>query len=250
MRRMVIGSVLGLTFAILAVSRAQDTTTTLLDKAMQAAGGEAKLAKLQGIMLKGKGVFHEAGGQNIPFTGTWYYQGAEKYRQYMEMEVMKQKTMELRVVNGDKGWTKDGPLEAQIMDKDELGAEKENIYFNWVTTLAPLKSKEFKLTLADEIKVDGKAAVGLLIARKGQRDVKLYFDKTSHSLVKTERKVRDLGTRKDVLEEMYFSNVKDVDGIKIPLKYSVKWDGQPLADAEMIEAKAAEKLDEKLFAKP
>lgn len=250
MRRMVIGAIVGLTLAALAASRAQDAPTALLDKAMQAAGGEAKLAKLQGIMLKGKGVYHEAGGQNMPFTGTWYYQGVDKYRQYMEMEVMKKKTMELRVVNGDKGWTKDGPLEAQIMDKDELGAEKENIYFNWVTTLAPLKSKEFKLTAADEIKVEGKAAAGLLVARKGQRDIKLYFDKETNFLVKTERKVKDLSTRKEVLEEMYFSKVKDVDGIKLPLKYSVKWDGQLQADAEMTEAKAADKLDEKLFAKP
>jgi hypothetical protein len=250
MRRMVIGSVLGLTFAVLAVSRAQDAPNTLLDKAMQAAGGEAKLAKLQGIMLKGKGVFHEAGGQNIPFTGVWYYQGSDKYRQTMEMEVMKQKTMELRVVNGDKGWTKDGAAEAQIMDKDELGQEKANIYFNWVTTLAPLKSKDFKLTTTDEIKVDGKTAVGLLVVRKGQGDVRLYFDKESHALVKTERTIKDLGTRKDVREEMYFTNVKEVDGIKMPLKYTVKWDGQPLADAEMTEAKAVEKLDEKLFAKP
>lgn len=250
MRRMVIGSIVGLTFAALAASRAQDAPNALLDKALQAAGGEAKLAKLQAIMLKGKGTFHEAGGQNIPFAGTWYYQGADKYRQYTEMEVMKKKTMELRVVNGDRGWTKDGPLEAQIMDKDELGEEKENIYFNWVTTLAPLKSKEFKLTAADEIKVDGKAAVGLLVARKGHRDIKLYFDKETSFLVKTERKVKDLGTRKEVLEEMVFSNVKEVDGIKMALKYSLKWDGQPHADAEMTEAKAADKFDEKLFAKP
>ncbi|MBL8797644.1 MAG: hypothetical protein JNM56_27340 [Planctomycetia bacterium] len=248
MRRLVLGSVL--TLLALTAAQAQETAATLLDKAMQAAGGEAKLAKLQGLMLKGKGTFHEPGGQNIPFTAVWHYQGRDKYRQYMEMEVMKKKTMELRVVNGDKGWTKDGPLEAEIMDKDELNEEKENVYFNWVTTLAPLKGKDFKLTKADEIKVDGKAAIGLLIASKGHRDVKLYFDKETHALVKTERKVRDLSTRKDILEEMYFSNVKDVDGIKLPLKYAVKWDGQPLADAEMTEAKATEKLDEKLFAKP
>lgn len=228
----------------------QANATAVLDKAIAAAGGEAKLAKLQGLTLKGKGNYHEAGKPDIPFTSTWYTQGNDKGRTINELEAMGAKSYEVRVINGDKGWVKDGKLEARVMDKDDLADERENLYFNWVTTLAPLKGKDFKLTAAEDAKVDGKAAAAFSVSSKGHRDIKLYFDKESGLLVKSERKVRDSSANKDVVEEVYFSNFKDADGIKIAMKYSVKWDGQPQADVEMTEAKAQEKLDDKLFQKP
>src|SRR5262249_2666322 len=136
-----------------------ETSSAILEKAIQATGGEAKLAKLQGLILKGKGVYHDAGNPDIPFTGVWYTQGADKGRTLIEMEIKGAKSRDLRVVNGDKGWSKQGNQEAQPMDKDELAEEQDNLYFNWITLLAPLKGKDFKLAPLDEAKVDGKAAV-------------------------------------------------------------------------------------------
>ena len=40
------------------------------------------------------------------------------------------------------------------------------------------------------------------------------------------------------------------DGLKVAMKYTLKWDGKTQSEAEMSEAKAEEKLDDKLFAKP
>ena len=251
MRYTLIGSfALVLTLAGLASGDDANTPAAILEKALQAAGGEAKLAKLQGLTLKGKGVYHEPGKPDLPFSGVWYYQGADKGRTLIQIEAKGGKSEELRVINGDKGWIKEGKLDAQQMDKDELAEEKEGLYFNWVTTLAPLKGKDFKLGPLDEAKVDGKAAVGFSITRKGHENINLYFDKETGLLVKSERKVKDGGTKKLVNEETLFSNFKEVDGVKIPLKFSVKWNGQPQAAAEMSEAKLVEKLDDKLFAKP
>jgi outer membrane lipoprotein-sorting protein len=223
------------------------TPAAILEKALKATGGEAKLAKFQGLILKGKGAYH-VDGMDLPFTGVWHTQGADKGRTLIEKEAKGGKSYELSVVNGDKGWTKEGKLESQQMDKDELAEEKANLYFNWITSLAPLKGKDFKLTPLDEAKVDGRAAVGFTVVRKGQRNIKLFFDKETGLLAQSERPVKD--GNKDVTETVLFSNYKEVDGIKIAMKYSVKWQGQPQADVEMSEAKVAEKLDDKLFTRP
>lgn len=243
-----------LVFAVaLAVCQAQtdaDKAAAILDKAIAATGGIDKLGKLQGLTLKGKGAFHEAGKADLTFTGTWYTQGNDKSRTVTDLEIKGQKVREIRVINGDKGWTKDADQDSKQMDKDTLAEEKESLHFNWITTLAPLKGKDFKLTPLEEAKIDGKAAVGFTVAHKDNRDVKLYFDKATGLLLKSERKIRDLDAKKDVVEEVTFGDYKDTGGIKVAMKFSVKWDGQPQADAEMSEAKVQEKLDEKLFARP
>lgn len=249
MKQFALAAFLMAVFVAAAAHAADDAATpaAILDKALKASGGEAKLTKFQGMVLKGKGVFY-AEDMKLPFTGTWYTQGADKGRTIIEREAKGGKSYELSVVNGDKGWTKEGKLDSHQMDKDELAEEKDNLYFNWITTLAPLKGKEFKLTPLDEAKVEGRAALGFTVTHKAHRDIKLFFDKENGLLVKSERTVKD--EKKDVAETVVFSNYKEVDGIKIAMKFSVKWEGRPHADVEMSEAKVSEKLDEKLFARP
>jgi len=225
-----------------------DTIKAVLDKGIKALGGEEKIAKYPGLMLKGSGKFYE-GDKNYAFSGTWYTQGLDKSRTTITVvDIKGEKSVEITVVNGAKGWVKGD--DTKELDKEALGEEKENLYFNWVTSLVPLKGKEYKLTLLGESKVNDKPAVGITVASKGHRDIKLFFDKDSGLLVKAERKVRDLENKKDVTEEVVFGDYKDVDGLKVAMKYQSKWDGKNRADAEMSEAKVYEKVDAKWFEKP
>lgn len=221
----------------------------ILDKAIQAAGGEANLKKFPALVLKGKGKFIQK-GMEIPFTAEWYTQGIDQGRTITEYTIMNNKTTEIRVVNKDKGWVKDNQQAAVAMDKDDLTEEQESLYFNYITTLAPLKGKEYKLSALAEEKIDGKPAVGMLVANKQHRDVKLYFDKESGLLVKSERKVKDPDTGKENTEEVLFSNYKEVSGIKIATRFTVKTAGKTSAEAEMTDIKPTDKLDAKLFEKP
>jgi hypothetical protein len=230
--------------------RGQDASSpaAILDKAIAATGGATKLAKLQAMTIKGKGLYHD-GGQRLPFALTWYSQGADKYRQIIEMEVMGLKSEETWVLNGNQGWRKLGPtIEARALPKDELEETKDEVYFNWITTLAPLKGKEFKLTALEPDKVDGRPVVGFTVSRKGNRDAKLYFDKETGLLAKGIRTVKDEG--KDIVEEMLFFKYAEVDGIKMAMKTVVRRDSKPHAELDVTEAKMLEKLDEKLFTNP
>lgn len=238
-------------FAVVALGRADDADTIkmVLDKGIKALGGEEKIAKYPGLMLKGGGKFYD-GGQAIPYTGTWYTQGMEKSRTTTAIDIKGMKLVEVTVVNGAKGWIKPAGEDTKDLDKEGLAEERENLYFNYVTSLVPLKGKDFKLTLIPETKINNKAAIGINVAQKGRRDVKLFFDKETGLPVKAERKVRDLEGKKDATEEVFFSDYKDVDGVKVAMKYVSKWDGKNRADAEMTDAKMFEKVDDKLFEKP
>jgi hypothetical protein len=226
-----------------------DTIKSVLDKGIKALGGEEKITKYPGLMLKGTGKFYE-GDRGIPFSGTWYTQGLDKSRTTTVVEVKGFKSTEITVVNGAKGWIKETGDDTKELDKEALTEEKENLYFNWVTTLVPLKGKEYKVTLLGESKVNNKPVVGISVASKGHRDIKLFFDKDSGLIVRAERKVRDLENKKDVTEEVNFSDYKDVNGLKVAMKYQNKWDGKNRADAEMTDAKVFDKIDEKQFEKP
>lgn len=245
-------ALVGVLFVLTALGRADDNDTikALLDKGIKAMGGEDKIAKYPGLMVKGGGKFYE-GDKPVPYTGTWYTQGLDKSRTTTAVDFGKGvKSVEVTVLNGTKGWVKSTGEDTRDLDKDGFADERDNLYLNYVTSVLPLKGKDFKLTLLPEIKVNNKAAPGILVAQKGRRDIKLYFDKDTGLLVRAERKVRDPDTKKDVTEEVLYSDYKDVDGIKIAMKYATKWDGKNRADAEMTEAKVFEKVDEKLFEKP
>jgi hypothetical protein len=242
--------ILFMSVALLLVVRSSPAQepASILDKAIKAAGGEAKLAKLQAVSLKGKGTY-TTDGQKIPFTMSWWSQGADKSRQIIEMEVKGAKSQETWVMNGAQGWFKRGPaVEAKAMKKDELEEAREEAYFNWITLLGPLKGKDFKLTALDEVKMDGRTLVGFTVSRKGNRDAKLYFDKETGLLAKSERKVKDDGI--DVVEEMYFADYKDIDGVKMAMRATSRRDGKPNAEFDISEAKLQDKLDDKLFSKP
>jgi hypothetical protein len=243
-------SVVAAALFLISLARAQDAgAQALLEKAIKAAGGEAKLAKLQALTLKGKGKIFDM-NQEIPFSASFYTQGSDQGRIVTEMTQMGNKITEVRVINKDKGWVRDNQQPPQPMSKEMLIEEKESLYFNYITTLAPLKGKDFKLAALPEIKVDDKPAIGLTVASKGHREVKLYFDKESSLLVKSERLVKDPDSGKESTEEVLFGNYKEFDGIKIATKYTIKAMGKTSAEMDVTDAKPSEKLEATLFDKP
>jgi outer membrane lipoprotein-sorting protein len=226
----------------------------VLDKAIKALGGEAKLKTVKAATWKGKGKFYGLGGEGIDYTGDWAFHGAQKYRVILDVELMGQKFRQTIVVNGDKGWIKNNDM-VMPMDKDMLAEQKEQLYANWIGFVNPLvlKEKTFELSPIGEIKIDNRTAVGIRAASKGHRDLNLYFDKETYLPLKCEWRVKDLqGVQggKEVTQEVFPSDYQDVDGLKIAVKVLVKWDGKKYVEAELSDLKNEEKLDDSVFAEP
>jgi hypothetical protein len=219
----------------------------LLDKAIKAAGGEEKLNKFQAAITKSKGKFHP---QDLTFTMESQFLAPSRSRTHMVFGEGDEKLTMTTVLNGDKGWQKVNDGEAEALEGDELNEERESVYCDWATMLAPLKDKAFQLSALPEIKVDDRAALGLQVMHRDHRNLKLYFDKENLLLVKYEMQVKDVENDKQVLEEVYLSDYKDVQGVKQAMKFQIKWDGKPQWDVTVTEAKLLDKLGNEHFEKP
>jgi outer membrane lipoprotein-sorting protein len=238
----------GLVAVVVGAARADDSAAAraLVNKAVEAQGGEAKLAKFPASMGKMKGTFHGM-GQPIAFTGEIAVDGPSKRRLSIEAEANGQKFRFTHVLNGDKGWVKfnDQTME---MDKDQLATAKAEAYTDWVSTLLPLKDKAFTLATVGEANIGKRPALGITVSSKGRSDVNLYFDKQTGLLVKIESRVTDAGQEKT--EETLVDDYKEVQGIKLALKFTVNRDGKLYLEGEVTESTPAEKLDDSLFEKP
>src|SRR5262249_1121872 len=138
----------------------------IIDKAIKATGGEEKITKLKATTFKGKGTFYGM-GDGVEYTGEWAVQPPDKLRFQIEGGAGDMKFTFIRVVNGDKAWSKFGDQVMEVDNKDELAEIKEDMYAGWVATLVPLKDKAYTLAALGEVKVDGKPAVGVKVSHKG-----------------------------------------------------------------------------------
>ncbi len=233
-----------LMLGVAGAARADDATKAIIDKAITATGGEAKLTKAKAATSKAKGTYHGM-GQAIPYTSEHAMQLPTQYRAAIEAENFKM----VVVANGDKGWVKiNGEL--QELDKDKLAEQKETLHAALVGSLVPLKDKAFTLSPLGDAKVGDHEAVGVKVSHKDRRDVNLYFDKKTGLLVKMEHRVKDDQSGQEMNQETFFSDYKKFDDVQEPTKVTIKRDGNLYVEEEITEWKHHDKLDDSTFDKP
>src|SRR5437588_169384 len=86
-----------------------------------------------------------------------------------------------------------------------------------------LLDKAIHFSLLGESKLGDRTVIGLKVVHKDHRDVKLFFDKGNHLLLKEEMRVKDVENDKEVVEEMLFSDYKEIEGTQQSLKIEIKW---------------------------
>jgi hypothetical protein len=248
MRRFVLPMVaLGIFCVWTVASHAQEEAKAILDKAIKAHGGEDVLAKSLAGRIKSKGKIDILGG--IEFTQESAFMLPDKLRDSMEMEVMGQKIATLTLMNGDKISLKangqDVPLD------DNLKAEFKSVsQMLAVGRLVGLKDKKFELSPVGEVKVEGKPALGLRISAKGMNDITMFFDKDSGLMVKLDRRGVDPMTGQEFAEERIVQEYVKVDELPVPKRILVNRDGKKFLEAEILEMKFLEKIDENEFTNP
>jgi hypothetical protein len=241
----------GLALQLLGPARADDQGQVgpIIDKAINALGGEENLNKWKAATWKAKGTFYGL-GEGIPYTSEVAAQWPDRIRTTIEGELNGQKFTFVNIVNGGKGWMRANG-ETMALEGDRLDEAKEEVYASYVATLTPLKSNSFTLTSLGNSKVDGHEVVGVKVASKGHRDISIFFDKETGLPVKTERKVKDVMAGGDeLMQETLMSDYKEIQETKHPMKVIIKRDGKKYIEQENSDMKLAEKLDDKLFSEP
>lgn len=220
----------------------------VLAKALKAHGGADNVAKTKAVHLKASGTI-TVGNETFDITADWHTQGLTQMKAVIDVNFNGMMIKLTKVLNGDKGWNKLGDAKATPLTKEEIAEDKDLLYARHLQTLAPLTDKAFKLSPLGEIKVNDKDAYGITAKYKGQKDVNLFFDKQKHLLVKIEQSVQDQG--QEVLQEMYFSAYKLVDGLQQAHKLSIKRNNAKFVEVEITEIRAhTERLDDSVFIEP
>jgi hypothetical protein len=219
-----------------------DDARAIVNKAIEAMGGEANLTKHRTATWREKGTYYGM-GDGLPYTSSLAIQWPDQFRMTVD-------NVFTIVVNGDKGWIKDADGTKEL-PRDQLALQKHNLNAGWITSLWPLKDKEFQLKAIGEAKVGKHLTQVVEVKRKGYPDVKLYFDKTTHLRVMSEFRTKSPEQKfQEVTQQMHFSDFRDVDGAKTPHKIVLKRDGKLFVEAEILDLKVADKLGAKMFARP
>jgi hypothetical protein len=250
MKRFLLAALAAGIFAGLVSSVRADETEVkaVLDKAMKALGGEAKLAKGAAFSRKAKGTI-SFGGNDNEFTSATTVQGLDLYHSEFDGEFGGNKFKGVTVLNADKGWRKFGDNKTE-MDKDAVANEKRTVYFQVIpVTIVPLKAKGFKVESAGEEKVGDQPAAALKVTGPEGKEFTLFFDKESGLPVKMVAKV--LGFQgEEFTQETTFSDYKDFDGIKRATKIESKRNGENFLKQEITEFQVLDKVDPKTFTEP
>jgi hypothetical protein len=247
MRTYLIASLVG-GLLLTAGARADDAAKAVIAKAIKAHGGEEAQTKYKASQTKAKGKIELLGG--LEFTQESSYMLPDKFKEVVDMEVMGQQVHVVSIFNGDKvsieANGQDVPVEDKVKD-----ALKDTIYSMKVGRLVPLiKEKGFELTSLGEVKVNDKPAAGVLIKSKGHKDISLFFDKKTGLLAKVEHRTVDPMSGNEITEERIITEYSKTDGVPTPKKVTVKHDGNKYMEAEIVETKRLEKLEDSEFAKP
>ncbi|HEV3025766.1 MAG TPA: hypothetical protein VGX76_25005 [Pirellulales bacterium] len=229
-------------------SAAEGDAKALVDKAIKALGGEAKLKKVKGVTWKTKGKANFQGNET-DFTTQATVAGLDRIHSQFESEFGGNPFKVVLVLDGDKGWVSFGQGVMEL-DAENLAREKRNVYLQLVPmTLLPLTGKDFQVEAAGEAKVGDADANVVKIKAPDGKDFELSLDKTSGLPLRMVAKVTDF-TQTEFTQETTYGEYKDFGGIKKATKITTKRDGEPFIEAEIIEFKLLEEVDDKTFAEP
>jgi hypothetical protein len=123
----------------------QAATRAAIEKAIQARGGEDKLAQMKGMTFKSKGKLYGM-GEGTDYTGEGAIQPPDKIRFQIDFEANGMKVALVFVFDGKQVWLKinDNTIE---VDEDAVVEVKEDFHAGRVETLVPLvKDKRFELS--------------------------------------------------------------------------------------------------------
>lgn len=235
-------------FAGAGIAPAQDDARVIIERAIKAHGGAEALARNRAEKVKFKGSLILR-GHAVPFIDETTVQLPAQYKHVLETNDGTTKTTILQIINGDKVYVtvNSQPLKLDAAALSEMRAGME---LQRAQRLLPLlEDKTYQLAVLDEIRVNDRPAVGVRVTGRGRRELRLYFDRELALLVRAEFLLDD-GKGKQVRQHYFFGDFKEIAGTKRFTKVKAYRDGKQIMEAELLDAKAFDKIDDTEFAKP
>jgi hypothetical protein len=238
----------GLLLALAAPAPAREEPRAVVERAVAAHGGQDRLARVRADKVKVRGKFF-VGGRETEFTAETTVQLPAQFKNVMHFTADGKEHTLVQVLNGDDGFvTLDG--QPQKLPPAALAEMRETMQVDRAVRLVPLLSDPaFTLAALGEAKAGDRPAVGVKVTARGRKELRLYFDKETALLVKTEH-VLDDGQGKEVRQEEFYGDFRDLGGYRRPVRVTAFRDGKKIMEAELTDAKYLDRVDEAEFAKP
>ncbi len=231
------------------VSADEKDVQAILDKAIQALGGEDKLTKILAAAWKGKGKMIIGDNQEHEFTSQTIAQGLDRFRSEVQVEgVFGRQLQMLAVLNRDKVWLSVGGM--ALRPDHAIAGTKRSAYLALIpVTVVPLRGPGFKVQAAGEEQVEGEPALVMKVTCPDGSDMAISFNKNSGRPVKVAGKVFALDDR-EVMQETTYGVYKNFGGIQVATRVEVKIDGKPYRRQELTEFKIPDKVEPSTFSTP
>ncbi len=243
-------SIIAILFLAAGATAQENTALPVVKAAIEAHGGAEALAKARTARSSATGTM-TLNGQEIKFNATGAYSIPDKYRMDVNAEMSGGKLVVTQILNGKK--TKvtaklngtDSPVDPKVKDETiQAGLLQE------ISTLTPLlDAKKYTLKLEKDADLNGNPAAVVAVTGNGLKEVKLFFDRKSGRLVKTQRRGFANGAAGvvEVSEETYLSDFKPFEKAILPTAMAVNHDGKKFMAMTVTEMKFVDKIDDKEF---
>jgi hypothetical protein len=186
----------------------------IVEKAIEAQGGKAKMGQAIASYIKIKGMFHS---DRWRFQGESWADGSKRDKVILRGEGNDFRTQTM-VVEDTRGWFS---VNGQLIDFDQRTQRrmKTSGYADKVSNLVTLvRDDGYTLTLVGDAQVKTAAAVGIKVEKPGMPVITLYFSKISGLLVKSTYILNEIDSDKDFRREVYYSNYETYDPAASPLR--------------------------------
>ncbi len=241
---------LGLVVCLLSplAASAQESPRAIIDRGIAAHGGQENLTAARSERLKFKGVL-QVGTRSLPFTSEMVLQLPGQYRSSITITDIAKTHQLIHLLDGERGaMLVDG--QPQTVSPAHLSQLKQTMQLERALRLVPLvNDPAFTLSSLPEIRYNGHVYQGVRVQAANQRELKLYFDRSSGLLVKTEY-LLDGPDGKEILQEAFYGDYRDVAGCLRAGKILIYRDGKKVMETELLEARRVDRIDPNEFRLP
>lgn len=221
------------------IARAQQ----IVAQATSAVGGLEALKSVKSIVTKATvKVSSPMGEQEVSATATLLF--PDKLR----LEITVPQGTLVQATNGTTGWMQFGPS-TQDMPPAALAGIKDGLKRHPVALMIALNDPNAKRQALDDEAVEDKPANVVVWTDAEGKATKIYFDKSTHLLVKMTYSSKNQFGAEVLVEEM-LSDYRPVSGVPMAFMQSQSQNGKKVSENKVIDVQVNAAIDPKIFEKP
>ena len=220
----------------------------IIRKAIDAHGGEEKLAKMKGASSKIKGTLI-VNGMTLDVTGESVMKLPDKFRNTLNLNINGMAIETAQIFDGKRYWVAAAGNTQELKDEKIIKEVREQIGAERAGGLVQLlKDPAFELNVIGETKVKDQDAFGIRVSKKDSRDINMFFDKKTNLMAKIEMRTTNPMTGQELTQTKYLLDYKEIQGVKTPSRLVIEQDGNPFMDLVISDVRILDTVDDAKFA--